>query len=65
MKAEDTRQCALCETLRPESKMTRKGRLWVCADREACDKGIQVRDEAAKTDQPPRRDTFYGNRHGK
>lgn len=52
MKPENTRQCALCETLRPESKMTRKGQLWICADRKACDKSAEVRGKAAETDLP-------------
>lgn len=46
------RQCALCESMRPESKMIRDGSVWVCRNREACEKGCQVRDEAGKTDYP-------------
>lgn len=49
---ENTRQCALCESMRPESKMHRDGSIWVCRDQEICEKGCQVRDEAAKTDYP-------------
>ena len=52
MKPENSRQCALCEAMRPESKMFRDGGIWVCRNQEACEKGCQVRDEAAKTDHP-------------
>ena len=52
MKTENNRQCALCEATRPESKMTRKGQLWFCTDRKACDKGVEVRERAAETDLP-------------
>jgi hypothetical protein len=32
--------------------MHRDGSIWVCRDQEICEKGCQVRDEAAKTDYP-------------
>ena len=49
---ESSRRCALCETMRPESKMFRDRSVWVCRNQEACEKGCKVRDEAAKTDHP-------------
>ena len=48
---ENSVQCALCETMRPESKAIRKGGDWVCKSRTVCSRAAKVRNGAAKTDE--------------
>lgn len=61
------RQCVLCETMRPETKMTKDRKdNWTCTNRDLCKKAQGIRDAAAETDEQKTvflgypRDSSYG-----
>lgn len=43
MTPENARRCPLCETMRPESRMTRQGAEWTCRDLRTCLRGQEIR----------------------